>query len=242
MKRIRYEAMNGNKLSTYMLYALGEIILVVVGILIAVKIDDLNEEEQKGKQQVKYYQDILIDLKKDSTHFIKVLNQFKKRQTHLYGIYREISNSKQEEEEFIYDYLLYNVQFSPTMIKNQQQTIKELKDYTVRRLINDYSERLVGVQIAIDEVNMCVLDMMRPYTLKKKIWNVEHVFQEDIFGFLPEDYVIDQESSKKLYGDEDMLQMLAYQRISTGFSISELQQIIQVNNQLMNALREKLDA
>jgi len=38
--------MNENKVTTYLLYALGEIILVVVGILIAVQIDEWNKDQE----------------------------------------------------------------------------------------------------------------------------------------------------------------------------------------------------
>ena len=213
---------------------------MVLGILIAVQIDDWNEEKQKAKQQLKYYQDILTDLKKDSIHFNSVLNGFKRRQADYYAIFREVKTSIEEEERPIYDHLLYNAQFAPTMVKNQQQVIDDIRDIQVRQLINEYGERLVSVQIAIDEYNMCVYELIRPYTLNKMVWNVENVFQPDIYAFLPKDAVIDAESSKKLFGDEELLQLLAYQRISSGFSISELNDAIVTNHKLMRTLRTKL--
>ena len=66
------------------------------------------------------------------------------------------------------------------------------------------------------------------------------MFQPDIYAFLPREAVIDQESSKRLFGDEELLQLLAYQRISSGFSIAELKEAIQVNEMLMSTLRAKL--
>lgn len=241
LRQIRRKAMNENKLSTYFLYAVGEIILVVVGILIAVQIDDWNDDKERARQQLKYYQDILTDLQKDSVHFKRVLNGFKGRQANYYGIYREIKTSVLEEERPVYDYLLYNAQFAPTMIKNQQQVIDDLRDNSVRQLINEYGENLASVQIAIDEYNMCVYELMRPYTLKKQIWNVDNVFQADMFAFLPEESVIDPDASKKLFGDEELLQLLAYQRISSGFAIFELEGVIKINQELMLTLRTKLN-
>jgi uncharacterized membrane-anchored protein YhcB (DUF1043 family) len=230
-----------NNVATYLFYAIGEIILVVIGILIAVQIDDWNKQREEIKQQTKHYKDIIIDLKKDSIHFHKVLEGFKRRQRSYYSIYREISTSTKEAKEPSYDYLLYNAQFSPTMIKNHQQTIDVLKDNTVRQMINEYSEKLNGVQVAIDEYNLCVYELMRPYTLEKKLWNVENVFHEDMFGFLPKNQVIDQERISKLYGDEKMLHILSYQRISSGFSIHELQGMIEINHTLIKILQTKLN-
>ncbi|MDX1471669.1 MAG: DUF6090 family protein [Flavobacteriaceae bacterium] len=48
-----------NRLSRYLLYALGEILLVVIGILIALQVNNLNEQEKNRDRE----QEILIDLK-----------------------------------------------------------------------------------------------------------------------------------------------------------------------------------
>ncbi|SNS51018.1 hypothetical protein SAMN05421640_0453 [Ekhidna lutea] len=44
LRKIRRKLMQKNKVTTYLLYAIGEIILVVIGILIAVSINNRNEE------------------------------------------------------------------------------------------------------------------------------------------------------------------------------------------------------
>ena len=45
-RKIRHTLLSGNKFSKYLLYAIGEIILVVIGILIALQIDNWNQERQ----------------------------------------------------------------------------------------------------------------------------------------------------------------------------------------------------
>jgi hypothetical protein len=62
LRKIRRKLISSdNKSVTYLLYAIGEITLVVVGILIAVSIDDLNEHR---KQENKEYE-MLVNLKKE---------------------------------------------------------------------------------------------------------------------------------------------------------------------------------
>ena len=51
LRNIRRKLMKENKITTYLLYAVGEILLVVIGILIAVKIESLNQEKQKQAEQ-----------------------------------------------------------------------------------------------------------------------------------------------------------------------------------------------
>ena len=58
-RRIRQQLLTENKFSKYLLYAIGEIVLVVIGILIALNINNWNEERQNQKEAHK----ILIQLK-----------------------------------------------------------------------------------------------------------------------------------------------------------------------------------
>ena len=51
-RKIRKELIAEKKVSNYVLYALGEIVLVVIGILIALAIDNANEQSiKRGKEQ-----------------------------------------------------------------------------------------------------------------------------------------------------------------------------------------------
>jgi hypothetical protein len=58
-RRIRQQLLTENKFSKYLLYAIGEIILVVIGILLALQINTWNEESKNQKEAHK----ILVQLK-----------------------------------------------------------------------------------------------------------------------------------------------------------------------------------
>ena len=54
-----------NKASKYLLYAVGEIILVVIGILIALQINNNNEDKKARKQEIKYLKNLQIDIQSE---------------------------------------------------------------------------------------------------------------------------------------------------------------------------------
>ena len=54
-----------NKFSKYLLYAIGEIILVVIGILIALSINNWNERRKESDLKNIYSTRLINDLKKD---------------------------------------------------------------------------------------------------------------------------------------------------------------------------------
>lgn len=66
-----------NKFSKYLLYAIGEIVLVVIGILIALSINNWNENKRSDRVLKNYYSQILQELEKDTTYIhqrIKILD------------------------------------------------------------------------------------------------------------------------------------------------------------------------
>ena len=69
-RRIRYNLMNENKTGKYLKYAIGEILLVVIGILIALQINNWNQINIEKKLE----QELLLDLKNEFTTNQKALN------------------------------------------------------------------------------------------------------------------------------------------------------------------------
>jgi hypothetical protein len=67
--------MEQNKTGKYLKYAIGEIILVVLGILIALSINNWNEERKKGIQGKEYVKEIYNDLKSDLKSLNRILTK-----------------------------------------------------------------------------------------------------------------------------------------------------------------------
>ena len=64
-RKIRQKLLIENKFSKYLIYAIGEIILVVIGILIALQINNSNNKRIETEREFKYLTNIRLDLKKD---------------------------------------------------------------------------------------------------------------------------------------------------------------------------------
>lgn len=61
-RKIRFDLMNTGKTAKYLKYAIGEIILVVIGILIALQINNANEDRKARKQEIKYLKNLRADV------------------------------------------------------------------------------------------------------------------------------------------------------------------------------------
>ncbi len=70
-RHIRKRLLTENKFSKYLLYAIGEIVLVVIGILIALQINNWNEKENEQHKIKEYAVSLIQDLELD----IEMANQ-----------------------------------------------------------------------------------------------------------------------------------------------------------------------
>lgn len=71
--RIRQRLLNQNHFKKYFLYAIGEIFLVVIGILIALSINNWNENIKSKKIALEIYQNLHTALKQDSIEVRRIL-------------------------------------------------------------------------------------------------------------------------------------------------------------------------
>ena len=71
-RKIRYDLMEKNKTGKYLKYAIGEIVLVVIGILIALQINNWNANQKDLKKEHTFLVEVLESLKRDlgRTNFI----------------------------------------------------------------------------------------------------------------------------------------------------------------------------
>ena len=91
-RRIRKRLLAENKLSKYLLYAIGEIFLVVIGILIALQINNWNEENKNEKAEYNFYKEILSDLEKDNRKLAGLKVFYNNRIEHAGWLLKKVRN------------------------------------------------------------------------------------------------------------------------------------------------------
>ena len=65
LRRIRQDLLQSNRVTMYVLYAIGEIALVVVGILIALQINNWNQDRIDRKQESEFLRRLISDIEVD---------------------------------------------------------------------------------------------------------------------------------------------------------------------------------
>jgi hypothetical protein len=78
-RQIRQSLLTENRVSKYLLYALGEILLVVIGILIALQVNNWNEDRKQQKLEQDYYCRLLGDVELDQKQVADLLEASSER-------------------------------------------------------------------------------------------------------------------------------------------------------------------
>ena len=125
-RKIRQNLLSEGKTGKYLKYAVGEIILVVIGILIALQINNWNENNKLQAKKQDYYQQLLADLKKDEEFSINTIEQFNKLREE-YDNYRNEFYSKNLTVKEVYEKLL-NLNFESVSITFSSNTTETLQN------------------------------------------------------------------------------------------------------------------
>ena len=111
-RQIRFKLMGENKTSKYFKYAIGEIVLVVIGILIALQINTWNEEKNEIKAENNFYTNLKVDLNQD-LEFIKFVQEYYKPKLDAYNLLNRIYANEYLKNKFTIDSLISVYLFTP---------------------------------------------------------------------------------------------------------------------------------
>jgi len=236
-RKIRNNAIHKRNILVYLGYAVGEILLVVIGILIAVYIDNQNEIDKQRQVEIENYKDIIADLQKDSVKIDQQYFMRKLTQEAVYHLFYEIQGKRSYVDSIKYELLGATISFKPRTEKNHQNTIAQLENKDVRNLLNDYFSIQNSVLESVAEYNDIVFKTSRPFFFDKLVIDAKKVFHDDMMGFFPADGSISENSKlQAFYNDPQFVQMLAKLRLANGRVLVEMREMQKSNHRLVEVL------
>jgi len=115
-RRIRYQLLDQGRLNKYFFYAIGEILLVVIGILIAVGIGEWRQNLRKKQELISYYQGLHYDLNQDKLKLDSLALIYENA---ILGIVNEVDKMQLDSynEDSLYSnvpsWMVYTIAFKP---------------------------------------------------------------------------------------------------------------------------------
>lgn len=151
-RKIRQQLLTENKFSRYLLYAIGEIVLVVIGILIALQINNWNENRKGRIQELSSMKEVVENLKYD---MVRCDNNINKNATVIKGLdslRTSISNAidgNDQATDIYYYALKYGIDYNKAVLNRaayeeliNSGSIKAIDNRTLVQQLSDYYQRI----------------------------------------------------------------------------------------------------
>ena len=235
--------MKETKWGTYLLIGIVEIALVVIGILIAIQIDDWNRDRELVREELDIYHLIIADLKKDSI-LLSQYSTFYQNYLDTYFALNDLSQGNGYFSTLLADHIVSNVAFTPVTQENHLASIDRLRNREVREIINSYFQDMSYCNHAKEEFNKLIAQQTRPFFLQEQeVFNNRVVFNTDDRTFPPILGVstLDTIKLKKVMRNPIAVSLLSQLRMSMGFYLASLEKSMSSNAQLIRTLESKLD-
>jgi hypothetical protein len=173
-RKIRKKMADDNKPIQYMRYALGEIVLVVIGILIALQINNWNEQRKEKQELLNIYKIVFEDLKNDIDEVNVILNIKKEEEPYFIKILDGKLTEKDYQEcpdctDLIFGYPDWAVdERGVGLLKSRAFDLSKSKDslqIKITQFYTKYNEEFEGDDILrSNDLQKNILDWEKNYT------------------------------------------------------------------------------
>ncbi|MCA0154421.1 DUF6090 family protein [Winogradskyella vincentii] len=152
-RHIRQQLILENKMGKYFKYAIGEIFLVVIGILIALQINNWNESRKDVQREIKMLMDIKNDINNNIaniTEGVTILEEGIQLTTNILTAYKDKTSY---DSTMVKDFLFFNYYWDPDF---RYASFENLQKEGVNLISNDSLRDKI---IEIFEIDMDILDV-----------------------------------------------------------------------------------
>jgi hypothetical protein len=242
-RKIRRGLIANSKSIKYLKYAIGEIVLVVIGILIALGINNWNESRKLFDDELKLYSKLLTDLNESYSNTLKQIEKLEKYQDVHYHVYNESKGRASYDSILDYNKLLWIENYNMDIEEKYSSSIVNLTNEKIRDLIKRYIRNEKVTQNAYDVFNEMKLQRLRPFFRKYGIHNVEPAFNDQPYFFdsLFEMDLIEHSKLEEQYGTTELDELLFELRYQTSWVYTTLNRLKESNKEFVLALKNELE-
>jgi hypothetical protein len=243
-KHIRQQYISQGKTKKYLLYAIGEIILVVIGILIALQINNWNEQRKENRNLRDIYSNLLLDIKADSVSYSVNLKELKSidslhEQLYKTGVKNDTTIVLQNPSAI--RYLLY---YNPITKENDPFIASKIINDSIRKEVLTYFRNMKDMDDIYSELDDVIKTKMRVYLGNKKMYKLTNWFENKskstAKGGFSFDF-IDNRELITLSKDPEFQQILFEASLKITNNIDVLDILIKQNTHLINVINNELN-
>ena len=231
------------KLNSYFFYAIGEVILVVIGILIALQINNWNEIKKSNRAELVLIQQLINDLEKDSESLETVIPLLDEKSEVVKQIFFEVQHAASFNDSTNYGDLTWQV-FAPLFFElRHQRSLEYISDSQLSKRILDYFNQQKIVELQIEQSNSYIRNTVRPFLGQRGVMNSEHVMSNDSYTDIRADKskFIKYEQLKRIYGSLEFESIIFELRMTFVATTHQVNLLLEANKELVQELSIYID-
>ncbi|OZV68050.1 hypothetical protein CA834_10410 [Winogradskyella aurantia] len=228
----------------YFKYAIGEIVLVVIGILIALQINNWNQNRMSKLEEGKLLRKIQVDLKLADSMNQRFLSSFTNYQNLNIQVFSEIRGKAYYNPNMMYHDLWWYSTYNAVISENYSDNLTDITNDNVRDALRDYLKHEEILLKAFKNWDLLKIETVRPFVNKYGIKNVDTIFSKLDFNFKNafnlEFDIFNYSKLRAQYGTEELEQILGSLYTMTGYIILKLEEQKTYLDHLDKALKLRL--
>ena len=243
-RKIRQRLLTENKFSKYLLYAIGEVFLVVIGIMIALQANNWNQSRKQLDNEVQMHSKLYDDL---NSEYLKI-----ERNSRQFGYYSRVfshtySETKGEAEynpDLNYDYFLWFHRYHMFINEKYSESLSSITNDKIHEKLKVFINVEKQTNDAINEWNEHQLKEVRPYLSRHGINKTKAMFNKELDGFasiINETDLIEYSKLKEQYGSIEFDQLLFTIQFKTTWVIQNLVWLNETNLRIQDVLKKELE-
>lgn len=224
--------MESKKITSYLLYAIGEVFLVVIGIMIAVSINNINDQKQESALERKLLQELVSDLKVDELDILENIAIHLQSENSCLLLRKHLLNDLQMHDTLM-QHFTHTYNFTSFLYKDGayetmlSKGLTIIKNDNIRQLTTNYYEERIPFQLNIQQATIQQMILI----------SEDHLALFKNFNWV---YPMDPWDFEALKKDRSYLSWLSYTAVNRKFERSRFESLLRVNRELQKVINEEL--
>ncbi len=213
---------------------------MVIGILIALQINNWNEAQKGLATEKQRYQNLIIDLKNDLVHIDQMITDLKTKQDVHYEFYEISQNGKIRDSSIILSGINRALALHLVTGKNQLTELEYIKNLQMRKKINHYIILENAAQDDSYRLENLIKTSVRKYFHELNVVMIKSVFVPSRYENTTIRPSFDHEILSAHFDDADFKGMIINLRMLTVNALNTLKTLKEENEALQSILNNKL--
>ena len=242
-RHIRQQLVMENKTGKYLKYAIGEIILVVIGILIALSINNCNELRKINLQEKSLFKKIIVDLEQEEKILNAALENYKGKSDSYEHIYNEtIGKATYDSTNTIYNSLRWHNVYDLIVTNKHASAISEISNDNIIDLLNQKIRIEVANSQAKNRFNIYKDEIIPEFFSRHGLHDNKVLFnlEKNKWSPIVNTNIVNYDRLKLQYGTIEFDEILANLRIFIAWAVHNLEKLIEINKEISVTLKGEL--